>query len=344
MADTTGSVLDNLKSQYFVDQALITLYNETPLYDFAKKTPLPKGRGDTVYWNAWNRLAGASSTLTEGSYNTAVALSSRRVSATIAQYSRTVTLTDLAEYESILDPKDGANKQLRESAKETMEWILHTGIFKSAYYGSQSKTVLLSALMSSLPSAMCSKFGTNNNSNKLFQFQAVFGISGRLSAASATAPTISAKMSLYAVRKATLALQKKNVMPMADGKFVGYAHPNALYIMKKDPSWLDWNQYQNSKSTMYTNEVGDIWGVRWIMSNLCPRYAVTAHSVNVSFIFGQEAFGCTEAMGGIQFYVVTGADKSDPVDTVTKVSYKITAAAAALNPSAGVILFTEELL
>src|SRR3990167_5964336 len=346
MANTTGSTNDNQLSGYYVDKALLTLYNETFLYDVSMKTPLPQGYGTTVYWNSWRKLAGASSTLTEGSSNTAVALSSRRISETIAQYSRTITISDLAEYANVLNTREGAQKQLRESAKETFEWICHTGIFKDTFYTqNQSATVILSAMMSGVASSMCANTGTNTNSNKQFAFPAVFGTScGRLSAVSKTAPTVSSQMSLYAVRKAKLRLRQKNAKPFADGKWFGYTHVNAEHVLTKDPSWLTWNAYQNSKETMYTGEVGQTWGVRWVASNLCPRYAVAAHSVNISFICGQDAFGVTEALGGLEMYLVSGATKSDPANTLTYLTYKITAAAACLNPSAGVLLFTHELL
>lgn len=346
MANTTTSINNNQLSGYYVDKALITLYNETHLYDVAMKTPLPQGYGTTVTWNAWVKLAGASVSMSEGGAMTAVAISSRKVTATIAQYSRVATLTDLAEYTYVLNAREGAQKQLRESAKETLEWICHTGIFKSTYNTqNQSTTVILSAMMSSLASAMCANTGTNNSSNKQFQFPAVFGTSaGRLSAVSKTAPTTSSVISLYSIRKAVLRLKQKNAKPFADGKWFGYAHVNAIHVLKKDPSWLTWNAYQNSKETMYAGEEGQTWGVRWVESNLCPRYAVTAHSVNISFICGQDAFGVTEALGGLEMYLVSGATKSDPANTTTYLSYKITAAAACLNPSAGVLLFTHELL
>jgi N4-gp56 family major capsid protein len=346
MSNTTLATGDNLLPVYWVKKALLILYDETVLYEFAEKTPLPKGTGNSVYWNTWVRVRGASAAVgTEGSAQTAVVLSSRRVTATVGQYSRSIAVTDLAQYMYVLNADEGAQEQIRRAAKETLEYVLHTGIFKSAYYGSQSTTGILSALMSAVASAFCSKTGTSSTSNKQFQFPAVFGASAtRLSAVSASAPSLSAKASLYAIRKAVLKLDQKNAMPMADGFYVGYAHVNFLHLLSGDPSWKEWNAYQNSKETMYKKEVGRTWRVRWVSSTLCPRYAVTAHSVNISFIFGQEAFGATEAFGGVQIYKVTGADKSDPADQLTKYSFKLTAAAAALNPSAGILLFTSEKL
>lgn len=345
MANTTKSTLDNQLSGYYVDKALMTLINDTPLYQHAMKTPLKGGKGDTTYWNAWNRLGGASSTLTEAGSNTAVALSSRRVSAQIQQWGRGIVLSDLAEYMTVLAAREGAQQRLRDSAKETQEFILHTAIFKPTYYNSQSTTGILSSLMSSVASGMSDVTGTNSNSNELFAYPCIFAAStGRLSAVSATAPTVSAKASLYAIRKSARKLRVNNAKPFADGKFIGYCHTNFHHILKSDPAFLAWNQSQFAGQTMHVGEVFQTDGVRWISTNVCPRYAVAAHSVNITFIFGQEAFGITEALGGLQMYLVTGADHTNPYATYSQLTYKVTAAAATLNPSAGVLLFTEEKL
>jgi N4-gp56 family major capsid protein len=346
MGQTSSSINNNQLSGYWVDRALQTLINETVLYPHAMKTPLTGGKGLTVHWNSWNRLAGASSTLTQGGSNTPVALSSRTVTATIDQYGRGIQITDLAQYANVLNTREGAQQRLRDSAKETQEWILHTAIFKSTYYTqNQSSTIILSAMMSGLASSFCANTGTNTNSNKQFQFPAVFGASvGRLSAVSKTAPSVSAKASLKAISKAVLRLKQKNAPRFADGYYIGYAHVNFFHILRRDPAFLEWNKAQNAKETMYVGEVAQTEGVRWLESNLCPRYGVTAHSVNITFIFGQESFGITEALGGLEMYLIDTPDHTNPYNTYADLTYKITAAAATLNPSAGVLLFTEELL
>lgn len=348
MADALTNVasLDNLLKHFYVPKAILTLYNETPLYEFAMKSPQPKGSGNITYWNAWVRLAGASSALTEGGNNSTAALSSRRVSATIAQYGRGYKITDLADFMTVLDSREGAMKQLRESAQETLEKVCHTGIFKTPFHTqNSSKTLLLSVQMSAVASAMCANTGTHADSNRQFQFPAVFGTSAaRLSAVSKTAPSQSAQLSLYGIRKVINRLERLNAKRHADGYFVGYTHPNAIHSLRKDKNWEQWNQYQNSKETMYKGEVGRVYGVRFVTSAICPRYAVAAHSVLPVFIFGQEAYGVTEAIGGLEMFTVTGPDTNNPYNTFSYITYKITSAAAALNPSAGAILWVHELL
>ncbi len=243
-----------------------------------------------------------------------------------------------------LDAQAGVQQRVRDSAKETMEFICHTAIFKSTYYGSQATTAIMSALMSSLASAQCANTGTNNTSNRLFQFPVVFGTScARLSAVNKSAPSISAVASLYAVRKATRRIRALNSLPFANGRFFGYAHTNFIHTLKRDPQIVNWNAFGGAlKETMWIGQIGNTDGVDWVTSNLCPRYAVAAHSVNLTFISGQESFGITEALGGLEMYLITGADSSNLYNTLSTISYKISAAAACLNPSAGVILATHE--
>lgn len=349
MADTLTqlSTNDNLLPEYFVPEALLTLYNETHLYEFAKKAPQPKRRGDTTYWNAWVRLAGASSALAEGGNNSTVALSSRRVSATPAQYGRGIKLSDLEEFMTVLDAREGALKQLKESAKETLEQICHTGIFKAPYFTqNNSKTLFLSSVMSSLASSFCANTGTSSRTNRQFQFPAVFATSAaRLSAVNAAAPSQSSQLSLYGIRKAVLRLERLNANRRADGYFVGYTHPHAIHSLRKDKNWENWQQYTSEgQGKMYNGEIGRAYGVRFVKSSVAPRYAVAAHSVLPVFIFGEEAFGVTEALGGLEMFMTAGVDSSNPYGTFQYLTYKITSAAAALNPSAGVILWCHELL
>jgi N4-gp56 family major capsid protein len=343
MATTTTTVLNNLIPDYYNPKLLITLQAEARLKEFAVKAPLPEGNGKQAFWNARRNFGGPSVSLAEGGNPTAAQISSRRVSTTIAQYARVVELTDLAKLVTAYSSMELAQDSIKEAMMENIEFVLHMGIFKAAYYGSQSKTAILSVFCSSLASAFCANTGTNTNSNKQFQFPAVFATSAtRLSMVSGTAPSVSAGLAVYGIRKATRRLTKMNALPMADGLWVGYTHPNSIHDLKRDPVWKDWNQYQNSKETMYKGEAGNIDNVRFVQSTLAPQYRVAARSVNLVFIFGKEAFGLTELAGAIDQYVIGGPDSGNLVNTKGWVSYKYTAAAATLNPSAGVILVCHE--
>ena len=347
MADTNTATTtnDNMMQTWFSRKILARLEPETRLIEFAQRDEIPLRTGTTATWNGWRSLAAASSTLAEGTANHLVALSSRRVTATISGFGRGHKITDLFEMTAIFDAINGSMDVLTDSAAKTVESICHLGIYKSAgIQHNQSTTLILSTLMSSRASAMCASTGTNSNSNRLFSFPAVFAPSTtRLSAVNASAPSVSARLSVHSIRKTVDRLRALDARPMADGKYVGYAHPKALTTLRRDPTWKDWNVYGSSKETMYKGETGEVENVRFIASTMCPRYAVAAHSVNMTFIFGQQAFGVTTLDGNVKLMVgraTPGA--ADPFAQFTTVTYKIYAAAAALNISAGRILFSHE--
>lgn len=345
MADTntTSTSLNNLLQSYFSNKIITTLVPKTPLIEFAQKDDLPLRSGNTATFNGWNRITGASSTLSEGTANSLISLSSRRVTGTIAGYGRGVKITDLAQMTTIFDAVNGATERLTDSAAETVERMCQMGIFKADINKNQDATKVLSSYISSVASAWCATTGTHNGDLQM-QFPVTFGASvGRLSAINATAPTVSASLSVFSIRKTVTKLRAQNARPMADGYFVGYAHPNALGALQRDNTWKDWNQYQNSKDTMYKGEVGmAVNAVRFIQSSMCPRYAVAAHSINMTFIFGQQAFGFTSLDGMVKMIIARGPDKNDVFDQFITITYKVYGVALALNPSAGRILLTAE--
>lgn len=349
MADTnTATTLNNnLLQSWFSRKMLVRLEPQVKLAEFAQRDEIPLRTGTTATWNGWIPLGAASSTLGEGVPNSLVALSSRRVTAVITGYGRGHKLTDLFQYTAIFDAVNGSMDVLSDSAAKTVERICQTGIYKSNYASNMSTTTILSALMSSTASGMSVvTTPANANSNRLFQFPVTFGAGSatRLSAISKTAPSISAQVSVNLLRKGLQRLRANNARPMADGRFVAYTHPNALHGIRRDPTWIAFNQYQNSKETFYRGEVGEIEGFRFITSTEAPRYAVAAHSVNMVFVFGQQAYGLTTLNGQVEMLIARGADKSDPFNQSTTVTYKIMAAAACLNPSAGRILMGAEII
>lgn len=352
MADTntTTTTNNNLLLAWFSRKILMTLVPKTPLIEFAQRDELPLRTGTTATFNGWRRITGASSTLAEGVANSLLALSSRKVSGTIAGYGRGVKLTDLSTMTYIFDAVNGAMERLADSAAETVENMCKMGIYKAAIGNNGvttgATTTIISSYTSSPASAYCATTGTHATSDYQMQFPVTFGTSTtRISAVNATAPSTSAQLSVYSVRKVVTVLRKNFAKPFADGYFVGYAPPGALHTLMKDNTWKDWNQYQNSKETMYKGEVGmAVNGVRWVQSQLCPQYRTSAFSINLCFIFGQQAFGFTSLDGNVKMIVARGPDKSDPFDQFVDVTFKIYGVAVALNPSAGRILLVHEKL
>ncbi len=110
MADSTIVTNDNLLMTYFQKRALASLHATVAFYQLAVKFPLPAGSGTSMVFNGWRTLGAASSVLGEATANTAVALSSRKITASIASYGRGVKFTDLLEKTSVLPVEPGALK------------------------------------------------------------------------------------------------------------------------------------------------------------------------------------------------------------------------------------------
>lgn len=352
MADvlSTTSTLDNLLPIYLERRMIARLVPVERFYQFGEKRPLPANQGVQMVFNGWKNLAAASSTLGEGVPNSLVALSSRKVSATIQSYGRGVKVTDLAQITTITDVVRDAVDILSTSSALTIDNACQLAVFKNvlAQVGTNAdtKTKILSAWMSALASSFCADTGTSGNSNQ-FGLPFVFGTTAtRLSAVDKTAPTASARMSVYSIRKARNRLSRMDAIPMSDGLFVGIGHPNAMDVLARDPSWKDWNQYQNSKETMYKGERGGVEQVRFVQSTNVPRYAVAAHSVNLTPIFGQQCFAVTELDGGLKMLVKNPGPQStdNPFDQYSTIAYKVRIVAKVINPSSGVILATHEKL
>ncbi len=335
---------------YFQRRLIKTLHENVAFYQLCEKYPLPLGSGTQMTFNGWQKIAAASATLAEASSNSAVSLSSRKVNVTINSYGRTVKLTELLELTSILPPVEGAMRELEHSARLTLDNVVQLAVFKNTLsqvvLSGSAKNGLLSSWMSSTASSFCANTGTSTIATQ-WGFPFVFAASvSRLSAVSATAPTISARLGPIGIRKAVVRLRRLSVEPFADGRYVGVSHPNALATMYSNSDWKQWqlNYAGGPQQTMYKNEAALVHNVRFIDSPNAPRYAATAHSVNLSFICGNGALGITELNGGIEMIIKRPGPQttSEPFNLNSYVSYKLRSVAAVLNPSCGVVLASHE--
>jgi len=351
---------DNLLESFFEKRAIRVLHDKVWFYQLAEKYPLGPASGTQITFNGFVKLGAASSTLSEfaASANSATVLSSRKVNVSIASYGRAVKLSDLLEQTSVLNVNEGALREIEDSAARTQDNALQLRVFKNvlaqAGQNASAKAGILSVWMSSVASAFCANTSTasyNAASNQQFGLPAVFGASvGRLSAVSATAPSISARLGPIGVRRAVTRLMRLNVDPFADGKFAAVAHPNAIATMLGNSDWKQWNlNYQGGSmsgptGTMYKHEVATVHNTRFLVSTNAPRYAVAAHSVNITAIMGQGCLACTELGGSIQYIITRPGPSStnDPFHLASYVSFKQRITGAILNPSAGCILFTSE--
>jgi len=364
VADQNTSIVnnDNLLESYFERRAIKVLREKVWYYQIAQKDgqvyQIPQGSGQQITWNGWRKLAAASSFLSEASGNSAVSLSSRKVNVSVNSLGRTVKLTDLLEFTSILNVNEGALREIEHSAALTVDNACQYAVFKGSGAVARvqvgqladTKTKILSALMSARASSFCANTGTAEAGRLQWGLPVVFGqtSSVRLSAIDKNAPSISARMGPIGVRKAVARLKRLDVDPFADGTYAGVIHPNAWATMMGNPDWKDWqkNWAGGPSSTMYKHEVGMVHQVRFVESTNQPRYAVAAHSCNITTILGSGCLGVAELDGSVKYHISRPGPQStnDPFRLNSFVAFKVRMAAAILNVSAGVHLITHELV
>jgi len=360
MSITSSEANDNLLRTYFHKRAMATLHTEVAFYQIADKFPLPQGSGQAMQFSGWRTLAAASATLSEYSTSagTAVRLSSRKITATIASYGRSIAISDYLELTSVLPVEAGALAELEHSAAKSVDNIIQLAVFKNVLaqcgeFSATSNNGILSAFLSAQASSLCANTGTTGNSRQ-FGFPVVFGTSAaRLSAVlcpSAGQASISARMGPIAIRKAVSRLKRLSVKPMANGKYVGIIHPNAVSTMLGNADYKQYivNYVEGPRETMYKHMVTSVHGVDFIESSNAPVFygaGVQGKKLNLTFICGKGAVGVSELDGGVKMIMKrdkSNSNTSDPYDLLATLAFKVRAAAAALNPSAGVICVTSE--
>lgn len=361
MAGTNTANNDNLLSSYFEKRVLKTLIDEVFYYQAVQKSgmifKIPQGEGVQVTWNGFRRLAAASSFLAESSGNVAASLSSRKVNVSINSMGRHIELTDLLEYTSVLNVNEGAMRAIEDSAALTIDNALQYAVFKGTGAVARlqvgqmadTKTKILSALMSARASSFCANTGTAEAGRLQWGLPVVFGASVvRLSAVSATAPSISAKLGPIGFRKAVTRLKRLNVKPLASGKYLAIANPLAVSTMMGNPDWKAWhlNYSGGATSTMYKHQVGEVHQCAIVESNNQPAYRVAAHSCNITTILGEGCLGAAELDGSVKFIITRPGSQttSDPYQLKSNIAFKVRMAGAVLNPSAGCHLITSELV
>ena len=205
MPDSSSISNSNLLMSYFERKALVTLFDEVAFYPITEKKPLPLGSGTSVTWNAWRKIGPASSNLSEysASANATTALSSRKVSATVASYGRGIRYTDTLELTSVLPVEPGALAMLENSAALTVDNIVQFAALKQLFIhtgnSARCTSSIMSGWMSSTASSFCADTGTNSIALR-WGFPVVFGTScAKLSAtyaASGATTSMSASMGL----------------------------------------------------------------------------------------------------------------------------------------------------
>ena len=213
--------------------------------------------GSSVKFTIFNDLAAATSTLTETSDVTAVAMGDSQVEVTLAEYGNAVSTTAKLRGTSFLDVDSAAANVVGYNAGISIDSVIRD---------------VLSA-------------GTN----------VVYGGGGANTPSSRATVQVEDIIEANDVRKVVAALRGANAVSF-NGMYMGYIHPDVSYDLRRETgvaSWRDPHVYSDP-ALIYNGEVGAFEGVRFIET---PRAKIFEDASNGSGSTGTIDVYCTHIMG-----------------------------------------------
>ena len=342
MADTvtlsTDSTITTMIGNYY-DHVFLERLEANLLYDkWATQKPLPENEGGTIVWHQMlNPTKGYA--LGEGAPPAASTVSARKVSATPAAWGDLRAISDQVQMTAVMPVVEETVQALGYGAALTKDF----NIADQVGLGSAASTGVANAASATYPSVFSQGFPVlEGNQNVVF-----WPTSGIATAMAngyfSTNPTITH------IRHAVTQLKTLNAMPFDDGNYRGIIHPKISDFIRSDSNFATWMAYTNL-AAMIKGTLGVIERVLFdessnAMTVVVLNSAFSGYTANLggtiygTLIVGRGAYA-TSKVGGrdAKVYIVTGADKADPLNQKTYVGYKLFFAAKPLNPSAGVIL------
>jgi N4-gp56 family major capsid protein len=213
--------------------------------------------GSSVKFTIFNDLSAATSTLTETSDVTTVAMSDSQVEVTLAEYGNAVSTTAKLRGTSFLDVDAAAANVVGYNAGISIDSVIRD---------------LLAA-------------GTN----------VIYGGGGATDPSGRTTVQVEDVIEANDVRKVVAALRGANAVSF-NGMYMGYIHPDVSYDLRRETgvaSWRDPHVYSDP-AFIYNGEVGAFEGVRFIET---PRAKIFENASNGSGSTGTIDVYCTHIAG-----------------------------------------------
>lgn len=207
---------------------------------FAKKQPLPGGKGKTIEWRKWNTFDRASQ-LTEGVIPTGQKFGMSSKTASINQYGTYASVSDQLELHAYDDVILGATEEMGASAAETQEVLIRDALYTNT-----------NVLYCDVLSAQGAYVKTPTQNAGLVH-DAVNGY---------------AYMTPDMVNKAVTKMKKDRV-PTINGKYVAVIHPSVAYDLRKSDEWVEAHKYA-ATTEIFNGEIGELHGMRFVEDVFAP--------------------------------------------------------------------------
>ena len=298
--------LSSLMKTYYDTELLENARPNLIHAQFARKQPLPKGRGKKVEWRKFNTLADASA-LTEGVIPTGQKFGQSSMTASILQYGTYLTVSDQLELHAIDNVILGATEELGASAGTTQDKLVRD------------------TLAAGTTVQYCDK---------------VSAAGAHTAVETRAGMDATSKLTPTEVNKAVTTLKKLKA-PTINGKYVAIIHPSVSYDLRENKEWIEAHKYA-AVTPLFTGEIGELHGVRFIETteakiwnnNTCPVKTAAAsgnpavyYSVYSTLFLGKDAFGMIDPEGGGLEMIVKGKEQAGgPLDQFSTLGYKFSTA------------------
>ena len=296
--ETSSAMSGELKA--FYDTELLENARVEMFYaQFAKKQPLPAGRGTTVEWRKWNTFDRAGK-LQEGVIPTGQKFGMSSKTGSIEQYGTYATVSDKLELHAYDDVILGATEEMGASAAETQEVLIRDALLVNTNVLYCDNITLATGEVASTP-----------NSCALME---------------ATA-TVMAALTPKMVSKAVTKLKKDRV-PKINGKYYAVIHPSVAEDLRNHKDWIDAHKYM-AAGEIFQGEIGELHNCRFIENIFAPvlggaDYKNKAGGVTyATYFFGKDAFGIIDPEGGAMEMIIKNKDEiGGPLNQFSTIGYK----------------------
>ena len=318
--DGTGTPFDAVNTlsgelKEFYDTELLENARVELFYaQFAKRQPLPGGRGTTVEWRKWNTFAKAGM-LQEGVIPTGQKFGMSSKTGSINQYGTYASVTDQLELHAYDDVILGATEEMGASAAETQERLIRDGLLVNTNVLYCDNVSLADGTVGSTPTAPNEMEASDTQMSML-------------------TPNMVAK----AVTKL-----KKDRVPKIGGRYYAVIHPSVVEDLRNHKDWIDVHKYM-AAAEIFQGEIGELHGCRFIENVFSPilegeDYQNKAGTASyATYFFGKDAFGIIDPEGGALEMIVK--DKSQiggPLNQFSTIGYKF-------ETNGATILYPERML
>lgn len=240
--DTNNSFNGELKTYY--DTELLENARADLFYaQFAKKQPLPAGRGKTVEWRKWNTFDRATK-LQEAVIPTGQTFGMSSKTASIDQYGTYASISDELELHAYDDVILGATEEMGASAAETQEVLIRDAL----YVNTNVMYADVIAANGTYVSTPTSAIGLKHDSVGGYAY-----------------------LTPDMVNKAATKLKKDKVKKARGGKYVAVIHPSVAYDLRKSDEWIEAHKYA-ATTEIFNGEIGELHGVRFVEDTFAPIF------------------------------------------------------------------------